>query len=43
MPSKYNEFMKTEIANVKKLNATLTHKEAFSKAASNWTAKKNEK
>ena len=42
MPSKYNEFMKTEIANVKAKDSTLSHKEAFSKAAANWTAKKNE-
>jgi hypothetical protein len=43
MPSKYNEFMKSEIANVKKANSTMTHKEAFSQAAANWTAKKAEK
>ena len=41
MPSKYNEFMKSEIADVKKNNTSLSHKEAFSKAAANWTANKN--
>jgi hypothetical protein len=43
MPSKYNEFMKTEIADVKKANSTMTHKAAFSQAAANWTAKKDGK
>lgn len=43
MPSKYNEFMKTEIVNVKKANPSLTHKEAFSQAAANWSKNKENK
>jgi hypothetical protein len=34
---KYNDFMKTEIANIKKENSSLTHKEAFRQAAANWS------
>ncbi len=39
-PSKYNIFMKAEIAKVKKANPNFDHKTAFAKAASNWSAKK---
>ena len=35
-PTPYNTFMKTEIAKVKKANASLDHKEAFKVAAGNW-------
>ena len=35
-PSAYNVFMKSEIAKVKKANASLDHKEAFKVAAGNW-------
>ncbi|PVV01040.1 hypothetical protein BB560_004557 [Smittium megazygosporum] len=34
--SSYNIFMKTEIAKVKVGNPTLSHKDAFKMAASNW-------
>eukprot|EP00341_Mesodinium_pulex_P009485 CAMPEP_0116932232 /NCGR_PEP_ID=MMETSP0467-20121206/28307_1 /TAXON_ID=283647 /ORGANISM="Mesodinium pulex, Strain SPMC105" /LENGTH=68 /DNA_ID=CAMNT_0004612859 /DNA_START=36 /DNA_END=242 /DNA_ORIENTATION=- len=41
-PSAYNQFMKSEIAKVKKANASLDHKEAFKVAAGNWkTSKEN--
>ncbi|KAJ3063506.1 hypothetical protein HK102_008453 [Quaeritorhiza haematococci] len=41
-PSKYNEFLKTEITKVKKEQPTLTHREAFKIAASRWkTAPEN--
>ena len=43
-PSAYNEFMKDEIAKVKKANPELGHKEAFKIAAANWkTSKDNPK
>ena len=36
--SKYNLFMKVEIARIKQLHPQLTHKEAFKEAAKNWGA-----
>ena len=35
--SPYNEFMTTELAKLKKADPKLTHKEAFKKAAANWS------
>ncbi|KAI9273555.1 hypothetical protein BY458DRAFT_555263 [Sporodiniella umbellata] len=34
--SPYNNFMKTELAKVKKENPEMAHKDAFKLAASNW-------
>ena len=36
-PSKYNLFMKAELAKIKKANPAIEHKKAFSKAAANWS------
>jgi len=36
--SPYNTFMKTELAKVKKSHPSLSHKDAFKQAASNWAA-----
>ncbi|CAO3665553.1 hypothetical protein CU097_014520 [Rhizopus azygosporus] len=42
--SPYNNFMKTELAKVKKENPDIAHKDAFKKAAENWkNAKENPK
>jgi len=38
--SEYNKFMKKEIKNVKQSNPKLSHRDAFSKAASNWSKMK---
>ena len=38
--SAYNLFMKTEIPKVKKANPKLSHKEAFKRAAANYTKEK---
>ena len=40
-PSAYNLFMKSELAKVKKANPKLDHKEAFTKAAANWSSSKD--
>ena len=37
--SPYNKFMKTEIKKVKNENPSLSHQEAFKKAAGNWKGK----
>ena len=37
--SAYNKFMKTEIQKVKKADPSLSHQEAFKKAAGNWKGK----
>ncbi|KAI9006977.1 hypothetical protein DFJ74DRAFT_690112 [Hyaloraphidium curvatum] len=43
-PTKYNEFMKTELPKVKKEHPELDHKQAFAQAAKNWgTSKENPK
>ncbi|OMH84624.1 Protein YABBY 2 [Zancudomyces culisetae] len=34
--SPYNKFMKTELQKVKEKNSSLSHKDAFKLAASNW-------
>jgi histone H1/5 len=39
-PSAYNLFMKSELAKIKKANPKMEHKEAFTKAAKNWSANK---
>ena len=39
-PSAYNLFMKSEIAKVKSSKPSLSHKEAFSIAAANWSKSK---
>ncbi|CAO3608926.1 unnamed protein product [Mucor fragilis] len=36
--SAYNSFIKTEIAKVKRDNPDMAHKDAFKKAASNWSS-----
>jgi len=41
--SAYTEFMKVELARLKKADSTLAHREAFKKAAANWTAAKSKK
>lgn len=41
--SAYNKFMKIEISRVKRANPGLSHKEAFSEAARNWTFQKKPK
>ena len=38
--SAYNLFMKTEIPKVKKANPKLSHKDAFKRAAANYTKEK---
>jgi len=37
-PSKYNEFMKEEIAKIKKANPGMEYKEMFRQAAANWSS-----
>jgi hypothetical protein len=39
-PTAYNTFMKNEIKKVKKANPTISHTEAFKRAAANWNPKK---
>ena len=39
-PSAYNLFMKSELAKIKKADPKLDHKEAFKKAAANWSKSK---
>ena len=39
-PSAYNLFMKSELAKVKAKNPSLSHKEAFTVAASSWAKQK---
>jgi hypothetical protein len=39
-PNSFNIFMKDEIAKIKSETPGITHQQAFSKAAVNWTAKK---
>ena len=39
-PSKYNLFMKAELAKIKKANPAIEHKKAFSQAAANWSKSK---
>lgn len=41
--SAYNMFMKSEIGKVKRANPALSHKEAFSEAARNWSFQKQPK
>ena len=36
-PTKYNEFMKKELARIKKDEEGITHKDAWSKASSGWS------
>ena len=39
-PTAYNWFMKEEIARLKEADSSLSHKEAFKKAADNWAAER---
>lgn len=36
--SPYNTYMKSELAKVKKMNPSLSHKDAFKVAAQNWAS-----
>lgn len=40
-PTKYNLFMKSELHKIKSENTSLSHREAFSKAAANWSKAKH--